>query len=58
MFPVSAATKARPHSMFKDAADSMQMAAIKRSIQKTKEGTPVLLEFITSKEVEVARPGT
>jgi len=30
--PVSAATKARPHSRFKDAADSMQMAAIKRSI--------------------------
>jgi thiamine pyrophosphate-dependent acetolactate synthase large subunit-like protein len=34
------------------------VAAIKRGIQKTKEGTPVLLEFITSKEVEVARPGT
>ncbi len=32
--------------------------AIKRGIQKTKEGSPVLLEFITSKEVEVARPGT
>jgi len=34
------------------------VAAIKRGIQKTREGTPVLLEFITSKEVEVARPGT
>jgi hypothetical protein len=34
------------------------VAAIKRGIQKTKEGVPVLLEFITSKEVEVARPGT
>src|SRR5688572_577278 len=32
--------------------------AIKRGIQKTKEGIPVLLEFITSKETEVARPGT
>jgi acetolactate synthase-1/2/3 large subunit len=32
--------------------------AIKRGIQKTKEGVPVLLEFITSKETEVARPGT
>jgi thiamine pyrophosphate-dependent acetolactate synthase large subunit-like protein len=32
--------------------------AIQRGIQKTKEGVPVLLEFITSKEVEVARPGT
>jgi thiamine pyrophosphate-dependent acetolactate synthase large subunit-like protein len=31
--------------------------AIQRGIQKTKEGVPVLLEFITSKEVEVARPG-
>ena len=31
--------------------------AIRRGIQKTKEGVPVLLEFITSKEVEVARPG-
>ena len=26
--------------------------------QKTKEGMPVLLEFITSKETEVSRPGT
>jgi thiamine pyrophosphate-dependent acetolactate synthase large subunit-like protein len=34
------------------------VAAIKRGIQKTKEGVPVLLEFITSKEVEVSRPGT
>jgi thiamine pyrophosphate-dependent acetolactate synthase large subunit-like protein len=34
------------------------VAAIKRGIQKTKEGVPVLLEFITSKEVDVARPGT
>lgn len=32
--------------------------AIQRGIQKTKDGVPVLLEFITSKEVEVARPGT
>jgi thiamine pyrophosphate-dependent acetolactate synthase large subunit-like protein len=32
--------------------------AIKRGIQKTRDGTPVLLEFITSKEVEVSRPGT
>jgi acetolactate synthase-1/2/3 large subunit len=32
--------------------------AILRAIQKTKEGMPVLLEFITSKETEVSRPGT
>jgi acetolactate synthase-1/2/3 large subunit len=32
--------------------------AIRRGIQKTKEGVPALLEFITSKEVEVSRPGT
>ena len=32
--------------------------AILRGIAKTKEGVPVLLEFITSKETEVARPGT
>jgi len=32
--------------------------AILRSIEKTKAGIPVLLEFITSKETEVARPGT
>ena len=32
--------------------------AIKRGIQKTKEGVPVLLEFITCKETEVSRPGT
>src|SRR5689334_6782417 len=32
--------------------------AIRRGIQKTKEGVPVLLEFITSKETEVSRPGT
>ncbi|MDQ8731413.1 thiamine pyrophosphate-requiring protein [Bradyrhizobium sp. LHD-71] len=32
--------------------------AIRRGMEKTKEGVPVLLEFITSKEVEVARPGT
>jgi thiamine pyrophosphate-dependent acetolactate synthase large subunit-like protein len=32
--------------------------AIKRGIQKTQEGVPVLLEFITSKEVDVSRPGT
>ncbi|WP_277996504.1 thiamine pyrophosphate-requiring protein [Bradyrhizobium sp. STM 3843] len=32
--------------------------AIMRGIAKTKEGIPVLLEFITSKETEVSRPGT
>jgi acetolactate synthase-1/2/3 large subunit len=32
--------------------------AIKRGIQKTQEGIPVMLEFITSKETEVSRPGT
>ena len=32
--------------------------AIRRGIAKTKEGVPVLLEFITSKETEVSRPGT
>ena len=32
--------------------------AIRRGIQKTREGVPVLLEFITSKETEVSRPGT
>ena len=32
--------------------------AIKRGIAKTKEGVPVILEFITSKETEVSRPGT
>ena len=32
--------------------------AIKRGIQKTREGIPVLLEFITSKETEVSRAGT
>jgi hypothetical protein len=32
--------------------------AILRGIAKTKEGVPVLLEFITSKETEVSRPGT
>jgi acetolactate synthase-1/2/3 large subunit len=32
--------------------------AIKRGIEKTREGIPVLLEFITSKETEVSRPGT
>ena len=32
--------------------------AIQRGIQKTKEGVPVLLEFITSKETEISRPGT
>jgi acetolactate synthase-1/2/3 large subunit len=32
--------------------------AIKRGIEKTKQGIPVLLEFITCKETEVARPGT
>jgi acetolactate synthase-1/2/3 large subunit len=32
--------------------------AILRGIRKTQEGVPVLLEFITSKETEVSRPGT
>lgn len=29
--------------------------AIKRGIQKTQEGTPALLEFITAKEIEISR---
>lgn len=29
--------------------------AIRRGIQKTEEGVPVLLEFITSKELEISR---
>jgi acetolactate synthase-1/2/3 large subunit len=32
--------------------------AIKRGMEKTKSGIPVLLEFITAKETEVSRPGT
>ncbi|MFB6453427.1 thiamine pyrophosphate-requiring protein [Bradyrhizobium tunisiense] len=32
--------------------------AIKRGIEKTQAGIPVLLEFITCKENEVSRPGT
>lgn len=32
--------------------------AIKRGIEQTKNGVPVLLEFITSKETEVSLPGT
>jgi thiamine pyrophosphate-dependent acetolactate synthase large subunit-like protein len=32
--------------------------AIRRGIEKTEAGVPVLLEFITSKETEVSRPGT
>jgi acetolactate synthase-1/2/3 large subunit len=32
--------------------------AIKRGIEQTRKGIPVLLEFITSKETEVSRPGT
>ena len=32
--------------------------AIKRGIEQTQKGVPVLLEFITSKETEVSRPGT
>ena len=32
--------------------------AIKRGIEQTQEGEPALLEFITAKETEVARPGT
>ena len=31
--------------------------AIKRGIQKTQEGVPVLLEFITCKETEVSAAG-
>ncbi|WP_423751011.1 thiamine pyrophosphate-requiring protein [Salinirarus marinus] len=30
--------------------------ALERGIEKTEEGTPVLLEFITSKETELSRP--
>jgi len=32
--------------------------AIKRGIEQTQKGVPVLLEFITCKETEVSRPGT
>jgi thiamine pyrophosphate-dependent acetolactate synthase large subunit-like protein len=32
--------------------------AIRRGIAKTREGVPVLLEFITSKETDVSRPAT
>jgi acetolactate synthase-1/2/3 large subunit len=32
--------------------------AIRRGIAKTREGVPVVLEFITSKETDVSRPGT
>jgi thiamine pyrophosphate-dependent acetolactate synthase large subunit-like protein len=32
--------------------------AIKRGIEQTRKGVPALLEFITAKETEVARPGT
>ena len=39
-------------------APSDIIPAIRRGIQKTREGVPVLLEFITSKETEVSRPGT
>ena len=38
--------------------EDVYIPAIKRGIAKTKEGVPVLLEFITSKETEVSRPGT
>jgi len=31
-------------------------AAIERGVEKTEEGTPVLLELITSKETELSRP--
>jgi acetolactate synthase-1/2/3 large subunit len=34
------------------------VGAIKRGIETTQAGIPVLLEFITSKETEVSRPGT
>lgn len=30
--------------------------AIRRGVEKTEEGTPVLLEFLTSKETELSRP--
>ena len=40
------------------AGDRLEINAIQRGIAKTKEGIPVLLEFITSKETEVSRPGT
>ena len=30
--------------------------AIKRGIQKTQEGTPVLLEFITQQETQISTP--
>jgi len=39
-------------------ADAIPIPAIKRGIQKTKQVVPVLLEFVTSKETEVSRPGT
>ena len=38
-------------------APSDIIPAIRRGIQKTREGVPVLLEFITTKETEVSRPG-
>jgi acetolactate synthase-1/2/3 large subunit len=37
---------------------SQIVAAVKRGIEKNREGIPVLLEFITPKETEVSRPGT
>jgi len=32
--------------------------AIRRGIQKTKDGVPVMLEFITGKETERSLPGS
>jgi acetolactate synthase-1/2/3 large subunit len=39
-------------------APSEIVPAIKRGMEQTKKGVPVLLEFLTSKETEVSRPGT
>jgi thiamine pyrophosphate-dependent acetolactate synthase large subunit-like protein len=39
-------------------APSEIIPAIKRGMEQTKKGVPVLLEFLTSKETEVSRPGT
>jgi acetolactate synthase-1/2/3 large subunit len=39
-------------------APSEIVPAIKRGMAQTKKGVPVLLEFLTSKETEVSRPGT
>ncbi len=36
--------------------DPAEIAAIERGVEKTREGTPVLLEFITAKETELSKP--